>query len=250
MQVGATIVADTDPNLYAQTPFNNPTKTIAAYGADASVPLLGGKQYPIVAFTDVAIDPNQTAGWMLGLGGRLLGVITYGAQLRILQNGFIPSYFDANYDIFRQQKFDQMQLTPPSGIYEGWYGMLGASLFRDKFVFSLELDGPFLPSGVDSNFLNDNQNLSQNDYPHLRAAVRLNEINKFPFYFDASYDKYLIGAQTGFFQDLIDPTDAVIGLNINYKTGASVLTLSYNANWNPNTQQFDVTSSLQASVKF
>ena len=91
---------------------------------------------------------------------------------------------------------------------------------------------------------------NQSDYPHLRGVMQLNEINKFPFYFDASYDKYFIGAEHSFFPDLVDPTNAVIGLDINYKTGASVLTLAYKAQWNPALQTFDVTSSLQASVQF
>jgi hypothetical protein len=211
---------------------------------------VGGKTNPLVAFTDAAIDPNQTAGWMLGVGGRLIGVITYGAQLRIQQNGFIPSYFDANYDLFRQQKFYQMELPAPSGIYQGWLASLGTSLFRDKFVANVELDGPFNVAGVVSDFSTANPTMNQTDYPHLRGVLQLNEIKNFPFYFDASYDKYLIGAETGFFQDLVDPTDAVIGLNIHYKTGAAVLTLAYSAQWNPATQQFDVTSSLQVGVKF
>ena len=108
------------------------------------------------------------------------------------------------------------------------------------------MDGPFTVKGVAAIPSSANQV----DYPHLRGVLRLNEIKSFPFFFDASYDKYLIGAKTGFFQDLVDPTDAVIGLNVNYKTGASVLTLAYNAKWNPLTSQFDVTSSLQVSMKF
>jgi hypothetical protein len=49
---------------------------------------------------------------------------------------------------------------------------------------------------------------------------------------------------------MVDPTDAVIGLSINYKTGASVLTLVYDAKWDPQAGEFVVTSSLQASMKF
>jgi hypothetical protein len=92
--------------------------------------------------------------------------------------------------------------------------------------------------------------VKQADYPHLRAVLELNQIDKFPFYFDASYEKYYIGAINGFFRDMVDPTDAVIGLDVNYKTGASVLTLAYNAKWNPATNEFEVTSSLQAAVMF
>jgi hypothetical protein len=105
------------------------------------------------------------------------------------------------------------------------------------------MDGPFkaLPAVATEN---------QTDYPHLRGVLKLNEIGAFPFFFDASYDKSRIGAESGFFQDLVDPTDAVIGLNVNYKTGASVLTLAYSAKWDPNNKIFNVTSSLQASMKF
>jgi hypothetical protein len=36
---------------------------------------------------------------------------------------------------------------------------------------------------------------------------------------------------------------------INYQTGASVLTLNYDAKWNPDESRFVVTSSLEASMK-
>jgi hypothetical protein len=245
MQVGATVVADTNPYLYASS---GSASAISAFGADIVVPILGGKLFPLSAFTDLAVDPNQTAGWMAGVGGRLLGLFTYGAQLRILQNGFIPSYFDANYDIFRAKKYDYMEATklnPPTGSYAGWYATIGTSILGDKFIFNATLDGPFATKGIA-----DPATAKQTDYPHLRGIVRLNEIEKIPFYFDASYDKYLIGVKSGVFADLVDPTDAVIGLNVNYKTGASVLTLAYNAKWDPSAAKFNVTSSLQASMKF
>jgi hypothetical protein len=246
MQVGATVVADTNPYLYADT-----TKTafasasaVAAYGADIAVPILGGKAFPLTAFTDLAFDPNESAGWMVGLAGRLITIFTYGAQLRILQDGFIPSYFDADYDVYRAQKYDAMQLPHSSAVNPGWYASLGISLLTDKLVFTNSLDGPFKASGPGAT------NPAQTDYPHLRSVLALGELPGFPFFFDASYEKYLLGAKDGFFPDLVDPTDAIIGLDVNYRTGASVLTLAYNAQWDPNTGKFNVTSSLQASVRF
>ena len=246
--VGATVVADSSPYLYyvAGTPpatGQAADKAIAAYGADIVVPILDGKLFPLTAFTDFAVDPNTSLGWMLGFGGRLVQIFTYGAQLRVLQDGFVPAYFDANYDIFRANR---LQIQKGSGTYQGWYAALGTSLFSDKFVFNAALDGPFSGKGA----VADPSKASQVDYPHLRGILRLDPLDKFPFYFDASYDKYLIGAVKGFFDDLVDPTDAVLGLNLNYKTGASVLTLAYAAKWDPNNQKFNVTSSLQASMKF
>jgi hypothetical protein len=245
MQVGATLVADTDPGLYDATLSAAP---VAAYGADIAVPLVDGKEFPLTAFTDLAFDPNKSMGWMIGADGRLIRVFTYGAQFRILQDGFIPSYFDADYDIYRAQKYEFMQQSHSSSFSPSWYASLGMSLFDDILVFNVALDGPFKESvAIGEAALGT---ADQTDYPHFRAVLDLNRIDKIPFYFDATYEKYFIGAINGFFPDLVDPTDAVIGLNVNYKTGASVLTLAYNANWAPAANKFEVSSSLQVSVMF
>ena len=124
LQAGVTAVADTNPYLY-DLGATVAAKTVAAYGVDIMVPILDGDLFPMQAFTDLAVDPDQTTGWMIGLGGRLIAIFTYGAQLRILHDGFIPSYFDADYDILRARKYDQMQLTPGSGTFTGWLASLG-----------------------------------------------------------------------------------------------------------------------------
>jgi len=169
-------------------------------------------------------------------------------RFEVLQDGFIPSYFDSNYDIYRAQKYLFMQQDYSSAWTPSWFASLGTSLFTDILVFNAALDGPFKASPVIGQ--NAIAAANQTDYPHLRAVLALNRIDKFPFYFEATYEKYYIGAVKGFFSDLVDPTDAVIGLNINYKTGASILTLLYNAQWNPAADKFEVTSSLQAAVMF
>ena len=122
LQAGVTAVADTNPYLY-DLGATVAAKTVAAYGVDIMVPILDDDLFPMQAFTDLAVDPNQTTGWMIGLGGRLIAIFTYGAQLRILHDGFIPSYFDADYDILRARKYDQMQLAPGSGTFSGWLAL-------------------------------------------------------------------------------------------------------------------------------
>jgi hypothetical protein len=242
-QAGITIAADRTPYQKGGTVLKaGNANPIAVFGGDITVPILGGKAFPLAAFTELAFEPNSSFGAMVGLGGRLLGIITYGAQVRLLQDGFIPSYFDANYDIYSAQKYDYMQLDAGSGTYAGWFASLGTSLFDDVLSFKASVDGPFAaaPSG----------STAQVDYPHLRGVLRLDQLGNFPFFFDASYEKYRLGAEDGVFQDLVDPTDAVIGLSLNYKTGASVLTLKYDAKWDPAAGEFIVTSSLQASMKF
>ncbi len=242
-QVGITAVVDTTPyEKGGMTIKAGSADPVAVYGADVTVPILASKVFSLAAFTELAFEPNDSMGWMLGFGGKLIGIFTYGAQLRIMKDGFIPSYFDANYDIYSAAKYDYMQLPAGSGTYAGWFASLGTSLFENVLVFKTSMDGPFAaaPSG----------STDQTDYPHLRAILRLDQLGTFPFFFDASYEKYKLGATKGFFGDMVDPTDAVIGLSINYKTGASVLTLRYDAKWDPQANEFVVTSSLQASMKF
>jgi len=247
-QAGVSIAADRTPYQKGGIAYEpsgaEPTSDspVAVFGGDVTVPILGGKAFPLAAFTEFAFEPNDSFGAMVGLGGRLLGLITYGAQVRLLQDGFIPSYFDANYDIYAAKKYVYMQDAAGDEMRAGWFASLGTSLFDDVLSFKASVDGPFAAAPAGS--------VSQADFPHLRGVLRLDQLGNFPFFFDASYEKYRLGAENGFFQDLIDPSDAVIGLSLNYKTGASVLTLQYDAKWDPAGSEFIVTSSLQASMKF
>ena len=114
------------------------------------------------------------------------------------------------------------------------------------------MDGPFAAHpAVDSSIA---------DYPHLRAVLRIEEGLLAGFFFDAWYEKYYLGAPealggTGnFFEDLISPENAVIGANINYKTGPATLTLTYSLRYDPSnaasTNGFVITSSLYSSIQF
>lgn len=240
LQIGATYAVDRLPGLYSDAVYD----PVSVYGADLYLPLLSGQAFPLAAFSEVAFEPNDRSGFMLGAGGRLAGVITYGAQLRLLGAGFSPVYFDANYDLFRATKAAQMAAAPTGEGFAGWLARAGTSLFEDKFYFDVAVDGPFqaIPAVASGNSA---------EYPHLRGVVGLAEGVLGGFFVSGSYDKYFIGRANGFFADLVDPTDAVITAALNYKTGAAVFTLMYSLSYNPdNPDGFDVTSSLQSSIKF
>jgi len=244
LQAGLSAAFDADPLLYddaASDDEKDDADTMAAYGLDLTLPIRTDKLFPLVAFADLATNPNDSFGAMTGVAGRLIGIFSYGAQLRFLQDGFIPGYFDANYDLYRAAKYYFMtNYDPESSFYVGWYASLGTSLIEDKLVFTAALDGPFA---------SDDEG-KQTDYPHLRAVFRFGEGLLGGFFFDASYEKYYIGAEDGFFEDLVDPTNSVAVLAVNYKTGASVLTLKYNAVYDPDADEFNVSSSISASMKF
>jgi hypothetical protein len=110
-------------------------------------------------------------------------------------------------------------------------------------VFDAKLDGPFAPiPSVSSN--------NSAAYPHLRGTLVLKDDLIGGISFEGGYEKYFIGRNGSLLNDLIDPTDAIIGFSVNYQTGSTVLTLSYSYSWNPTVQDWDVSSSLSASVRF
>ncbi len=240
MQIGATLAMDTGVANFQSTATFTP---VSVYGADIFVPLINSDLFPLAAFTEIAFEPLDRMGWMIGAGGRLAGVITYGGQLRLLGAGFSPVYFDANYDLFRADKFALMGTEPSGEGFAGWLAKVGASLFEDKLYFDVSVDGAFAPIPEASN--------NSAEYPHLRGVIGLAEGVLGGFFVSGSYDKYFIGKTGSFFATLVDPIDAVISAAVNYKMGAAVFTLIYNLSYNPASENgFDVTSSLQSSIKF
>jgi len=241
MQIGATLAMDTGVANFQSTATYEP---VSVYGADIFVPLIESELFPLAAFTEIAFEPLGRSGWMVGAGGRLAGVITYGGQLRLMGAGFSPVYFDANYDLFRADRIALMATEPSGEGFAGWLAKAGASLFEDKLYFDVSVDGAFAPiPAVESE--------NSAEYPHLRGVIGLAEGVLGGFFVSGSYDKYFLGKTTSFFADLVDPVDAVISAAFNYKMGAAVFTLLYNLSYNPESDNgFDVTSSLQSSIKF
>lgn len=243
LQIGTSLAFDTGVAGLASTDTFDP---VFIYGADIFLPIFTSKAFPMAAFTELAFEPNKSAGFMIGVGGRLLSVITYTTQLRFLGNGFIPTYFDANYDLFRAQKATYMAtaIDPTKEGYAGWLAKAGASIFGDLLYFSVSADGTFksIPQVPSEN---------ATQYPHVRGVIGMAEGLLGGFFVSGSYDKYFLGKENTFWHDLVDPTNAVIGAALNYKTGAAVFTLLYSLSYNPdNPNGFDVTSSLQSSIKF
>ncbi len=245
LQTGLTFVADTDPDLYNDVNPAENADPVVVYGIDLFLPVIKGDLFPLNVFTDFAMQPKNRWGWMAGGAGRLVGIVTYGAQVRVLGAGFIPSYFDANYDLFRAVKYEAMQVEPSGDAVAGWAAHLGlAVLENDAVTFGITLDGPFaaIPDAPSANSA---------EYPHLRGAATLAKDVIGGFSFEAAYDKYFLGADKGFFRDLLSAEDAVISATVNYHVGAAVISLVYNLKYNPDAPNgFDVTSSIQSTVQF
>ncbi|GAB1432666.1 hypothetical protein MASR2M29_12910 [Spirochaetota bacterium] len=240
LQFGATLAVDRGIEGYSTEAFD----PVFISAADLALPIIKSGSFPLAVFSEVAFEPNKRSGFMLGAAGQLARIFSYGAQLRLLGAGFLPNYFDANYDIFRKEKADLLSTEASGEGMAGWLAMFGTSLFEEKVLFRLSLDGPFKEKPVSSS-----NNYA--DYPHFRGVFALEEGILGGFFFNAFYDKYYLGRENLFFRDLINPENAIIGASFNYKTGAAVFTLLYSLKYNPdNPSGFDVTSSLQTTIKF
>jgi hypothetical protein len=184
------------------------------------------------------VTQSGNSGGMLGFGGRLVEVITYGAQLRFLGDNFIPVYFDAVYDLYRPEKYLVYSGTVSVPGYVGWYASLGFSAFGDLIYFNAALDGPFGGAG--------GQNFKK---PHFRGTFVLAEGIVPGVSLEASYDKKSIADV----RDLFSAENAVIGARLNYRTGPAVISLVYDLRYDPyadpsGESPWVVTSGLESTI--
>jgi hypothetical protein len=241
LELGGTLVADTQPNLYGAT--TAAASPIMVFGGDIRQPILASPIFSLAAFADVASIQGSSIGGAVGFGGRLIGIFTYGAQLRVLGPNFIPNYFNATYDLFRAAEFDAVMTGGGTETVIGWFASLGTSLLDDKIVFSAGLDGPFTPPYPGAVSTDPEYVLN---YPHLRGVFTIAEGIMPGISADFSYDKKGIAA----WGDLISPTNAAIQAQINYKTGPAVISFIYMVRFAPGqTPDWIVTSGLQSSIQ-
>ncbi len=241
LQVGTTYAADRDPN--ALKTFINPDATpdpVTMFGFDFKQPLLCSNVFSLAVFGDIDFQPasgNKTTtatGGLVGFGGKLIGFIQYGLNGLFLGDDFVPFYFDSAYDLYRETKYEMYNGDIPVPGYTGWLATLGFNFLENKLTFSTSVDGAFQTDpAVDAT------------YPHLKAMIKVGEGIVPGFFFDASYDKRYIKA----FSDFVSPEDAVIGADINYKTGPAVITLGYNLRYDPTSDPaWQTTARLSTSI--
>jgi len=252
LQVGLTVASDLDPLRYAADNYVSPdgsSDAVTMYGTDVKLPILNSPLVSLAAFSDLAFQPRGRWGSMAGVGGRFFGFVLYGVQLRLLGPDFIPTYFDGAYDLFRIQKYEAVAENASGDAYAGWLASLGFSILADAVAFRLTMDGPFKAEPANP------VTAAITDYPHLRGTFTLAEGLLAGFSFDGFYEKYYLGADdpvgTGnFWEDLVNPENAAIGAQFNYKTGPAVISLLYNLRYDPAAEDYIVSSSLMSSVRF
>jgi hypothetical protein len=251
LQIGGTVVADRMPFYFAE---DNENATVASFlpagtsqqeasvlvwGTDFRLPILNNPLISLAGFGDY-VNQNANSGGMVGAGGRLFGIMTYGAQLRFVGENFIPVYFDPAYDLFRPFKYAVYSGVPgyTTDPYVGWFASAGFSLLDDQLVFSANVDGPFGAAESNATF----------KQPHLLASLVLEEGILGGFSLEASYDKKGIER----IADLLSPEDAVIGARVNYRIESATISLVYDLQYDPFPQpggdEWIITSKVESAI--
>lgn len=234
LQIGTTAAFDREPD--ALYDFVSAPGTVSIYGVDFKQPIISNNALSLAVFGDIAFQnggDSMNTGALLGIGGQLISFINYGLNALFLGDNFMPFYFDSAYDLFREAKYEVYSENVVIAGYTGWLANLGFTFLDGMFVFNTSVDGAF--SRIDG---------VETTYPHLRSVLTVGEGLIPGVFFDASYDKrYIVDLA-----DLIDPDNAVIGANINYKTGPAVITLGYDLRYVPEDGSWDTTSKLSTSI--
>ena len=244
LEFGATYAVDRSP--YRGTTSTGTPSPVAVFGADSRLPLVNVPNIvSLIAFADAASIQGAWWGGMFGVGGRLINLFTYGLQFRVLGDNFIPDYFGPTYDLLRDKQYDIVMKVGPAGSVPaqvGWQASLGTSLLDDKLIFRVSLDAPFAAPPA-----NPTPEEALLVYPHLRGIFSLGEGLVPGITFDFSYDKKGIATFAG----LVDPTNAAIKAQINFKSGPAVISFIYKIVYDPSqagADKWNVTSGLQSSI--
>jgi len=248
LQVSAIGVYDRDPYLYVDdatygTSYTStlPSEPLYVVGADITLPVVQSELFSLTTFAEGAREMNNAMGAIAGIRGRIVHFILYGAQFRYFQDDFIPSYFDANYDFYRADRFVYIKTHTPAGanFNPSWLASLGFDLFKSSLTFKVALDAPFA-------WIQDITSDNSADFPHLLGSLKLARGLIPNVDITARYEKFFLGKKTGgnVWQDLISLRDASIGVTVGYKAGTALVSMNYAYTWNPTKNNFDVVSSL------
>ncbi|MFW5693996.1 MAG: hypothetical protein ACOCYB_02425 [Alkalispirochaeta sp.] len=246
LQLGVTVATDRDPYYFAERDpdsvfyQDNPSdETVLMWGLDVRQPIMARPVMSLAAYGDLVFQEDRLGG-MVGAGGRLLGFLIYGAQIRVTQDNFVPEYFDGTYDRRRLDRLSRFTEAESVDGGAGWWTRLGFSLLDDAVVFTSTISGPF---AVDTDA-----------YPELRSQMAIAE-GVVPGFSglsaEAAYTKFDIRG----WDDLTTAEDAIIGAKINIRSGPVVISLVYDLVYDPNPSSPDgdewvVSSGLETAITF
>ncbi|MCL1818884.1 MAG: hypothetical protein FWG35_08120 [Spirochaetaceae bacterium] len=227
-EIGGTFAMDRDPVYFAKryAMYNstlrglwNDDTPVHIFGLDFSVPLLTDPAFSFTLFGD-RVSQNSHVGWMAGASGRILNAVTWEGQFRVLDDDFIPEYFDTSYDLYRPEKYAAFDAGSSGGtVAEGCYaylGSLGLSLLDDRIAVKLVSEGPVWSA--------------ENRLYSWRGILELKQ-GLIPYFsFDVLYDKKNMAGVDDF---TAWKQSSLVRARFHYHTGPVVLSLVYMLRYMP-----------------
>ncbi len=141
--IGASYVTDRDPDQDALT-----NDRVSEFGLDVELPIVKNSLVEVLTYADYAKILNHGSGKAVGVETTIWGIggiFNFRAQLerRFLNKNFIPSYFDAFYEIDRHRIVDnvavpKVSLLDSSTATRGVFGLLYGSVLN-----TIEVVGTF-----------------------------------------------------------------------------------------------------------
>jgi hypothetical protein len=254
LAVGATVVVDRNPYLYL-TQTTTAAAPVLALGVDAQQPILTSPMASLAVMADWGMLTTSSAaggkaagvGAQLGVGGKLVGFLTYGAQVRVIGSRFVPVYFGTMYDLVRGERYGLLTAAAAdvAPAFGAWQASIGASFLKDAILFRLGAGGPFSPPVQIAGVPDPTNELN---WPEVHGLIKVEGDFLKGFSFLASYDKTTIKT----FADLISAENALIQARVNYKTGPAVISFVYNLKYLPEpvgNTRWQVSSGLETSVQ-
>ncbi|OHD62341.1 MAG: hypothetical protein A2014_10955 [Spirochaetes bacterium GWF1_49_6] len=148
LQIGATWSVDLDPldpvppastpYDFTDSPLSSP---MSVYGFDASLVVFANPIIDMLTYVDFVGISGKGSGEFLGVIGKVISIIPYRFELRVLQPKFLPNFFDTFYDGERATKY--ALLDSITNGYGGWLFSSGISLFEDKLIWTLQIEDSF-----------------------------------------------------------------------------------------------------------
>lgn len=211
--IGVSYINDINPTDAVVT---NDNSLIAMTGVDAEIrlPSLGILTWKVFADYGKMAYKSPTHefgfhkgyGWTYGVMGRLL-FFQYKLGYRHLRDGFIPEYFDSNYEFTRGQKFAALMSSLAEN-YNGWIFEMGLNIEKVGFVKVNFQTYEGIPTGsaIPENKLYFILNLNKGVIPK--------------FHFSFEYERYNIESFEKFFDGIFGTSITTIKLY--YEVGAGV----------------------------
>ncbi len=230
LKIAASAGTDKDPDSNSDTKDD----AVTVIGADVELPLLSFKYFKASAYGDIAkmqmgeaYDSFNTTsttnlvdggiGKSAGLSGKIF-FLNFRGEYRVIEDNFIPGYFDGHYDLSRWQRFSTTNSSTTKAVQQLW------GKTKDPVKV-----GPYIEAWfsffriIDFRASYENYNTAGSDdpfYPHLIASASMAKLPMLDNYtLEADYDKK--GART--WNDIKNLNqNAILSVKVGYSVAPNV----------------------------